>query len=356
MTTKAEGNPGITATSTKKEILDAYNSLLKAFETKAQTELKPEKAKAEKEKQEVVQTADALTTHAVIKTVNELIGETSKALSDIGVKLEAETERYNKLKRAIDIKEAELRDLFEIEKSAFALAALIEAQKQQRVTFEDEMAGRMDLLEKDISQTKAVWENQKKQYLEDLKDQKEQEDKRRRREKEEYEYKIAREREQKTNALNDEISKLDKEILDKRAEFDRQANAKEIELKEREHTVGEREKVMNELQAKVDAFSMEIQSAVNKAVDEVTMKVTSEAAKNEQLLMKGFEGEKNVLQARIDAFEQIIATQKKQIEKLTEQLEGAYGKVQDIAVRAVAGPNWQHSQPITVKPSSPEQE
>jgi uncharacterized coiled-coil protein SlyX len=116
--------------------------------------------------------------------------------------------------------------------------------------------------------------------------------------------------------------------------------------------VGEREKSMNDLQTKVDAFPKEIENSVGKAVNEVTAKLTSEAAKNEQLLLKGFEGEKNVLQARIDAFEQALATQKKQIEKLTEQLESAYGKVQDIAVRAVAGSNRQSSASSVVRPSS----
>ena len=356
MTTKAESTPGITATSTKKEILDAYNNLLKEMETKAQTELKPEKVKAEREKQEVVQTADTVGTHGVIRKVNELIGETGKALTEIAVKLEGETERYNKLKRAIEIKEAEIHDLFEIEKSAFALAALIEAQKQQKISFEDEMARRKELLEQEIHQVKASWESQKKQYAEDLRDQKEQEEKQRRREKEEYEYKIKREKEQKINALSDEIAKLEKELRDREEAFETQTKAKETELKEREQAVGEREKVMAALQASVDAFPKELERAVGKAVNEVTTKITSEAAKNEQLLMKGFEGEKNVLQARIDAFEQAMTAQKKQIEKLTEQLEGAYGKVQDIAVRAVAGSNRQSVSPMMVRPLASEQE
>ncbi len=355
MAAKAEDTPDITASSTKKEILDAYNNLLKTLQTKAQTELKPEKAKAEREKQEVVQIADALTTHNVIKTLNELISETTKALSDIAVKLEGETERYNKLKKAIEIKEAELRELFEIEKSAFTMAALFEAQKQQRATFEEEMARRKELLDQEITQTKAGWETQKKQYTEELKEQKEQEEKRRRREKEEYEYKLAREREQKINALTDEIDKLERELREKREEFDKQTKAKEVELAEREQAVSEREKAMNDLQTKVDVFASELEGAVAKAVNEATAKISAEAAKNEQLLLKGFEGEKNVFQARIDAFEQAIATQKRQIERLTEQLEGAYGKVQDIAIRAVAGTSRQNASP-GVKSASPEQE
>lgn len=352
MTTKTESAPGISATSTKKEILDAYNKLLREHETRAQTELKPEKVKAEREKQEVIQTADSVSRDGVIRKVNDLIGETGKALTEIAVKLEGETERYNKLKKAIELKEAELRELFDIEKSAFTLAALIEAQKQQRTTFEDDMARRKELLDQEINQTKTGWESQKKQYAEDLKEQKEQEDKQRRREKEEYEYKFKREKEQKTNALADEIARLDKELRDRKEEFDKQTRAKELELQEREQVVSEREKIMNDLQTRVDAFPKELERAVDKAVSNVTARITAEAAKNEQLLTKGYEGEKNVLRARIDAFEQAVSAQQKQIEKLTEQLEGAYGKVQDIAVRAVAGPNRQSAPSIVAKPSS----
>ncbi|MHC1726155.1 MAG: hypothetical protein AB9866_09145 [Syntrophobacteraceae bacterium] len=356
MATKADSVPGITATSTKKEILDAYSNLLKTLETRAQTELKPEKVKAEREKQEVVQIADTVTTQGVIRTVNGLISETSKALTEIAAKLEGETERYNKLKKAIEIKEADLREMFEIEKCAFTLAALMEAQKQQRISFEDEMARRKELLDQEIAQVKTGWESQKKQYAEELKEQKEQEEKRRRREKEEYEYKFNREKEQKINALTDEINKLDKELLEKREGFEKQTKAKEIELKEREHAVGEREKFMDDLQTKVETFPRELERAVGKAVNEVTAKITSEAAKNEQLLVKGFEGEKNVLQAKIDGFEQALASQKKQIERQTEQLENAYGKVQDIAVRAVAGSSRQNAPTMMAKPSSSEQE
>lgn len=355
MTTKADV-PGISPSSTKKEILDAYNSLLKNLEERAQIELKPERVKAEREKQEVVQTADALMTHQITRAVNELIGETGKALADIAVKLEGESERYHKLKKAIEVKETDLGELFEIEKTAFTLAALLEAQKQQRISFEEEMARRKELLEQEISQVKAGWESQKKQYAEELKDQKEQEEKRRRREKEEYEYKLAREREQKINALTDQIEKLEKELQEKREAFEKDAKAKEIELKEREQAVGEREKGMNNLQTSVDSFPMELDRAIGEAVKEVTMRLTSEAAKNEQLLIKGFEGEKNVLQARIDAFEQALASQKKQIEKLTEQLESAYGKVQEIAVRAVAGSSRQNSASMQAKQSSVEQD
>jgi len=356
MDPKGDDIPKITTSNTKKEMIEAYNQLRKAMQTQARTELKPEKVKEERERREVVQTADALTTDKVIKAVNELKSETSKALTDIAAKLEEETERYNKMRRAIEIKEKELEELFEIEKSAFALAALLEGQKQQKQVFEDEMARRKELLETEINQTRADWERQKKQHSDELKEQKEQEEKRRRREKEEYEYSFDREKEQKLNQLTDEINRLDKELQERREAFDKQTRDKESELKEREQAVAEREKIMDTLQARVDGFPKELEREVDKAVKEVTLRLTSEASKNEQLLVRGFEGEKNVLQARIDALEQVVSTQKKQIDKLTDQLEGAYGKVQDIAVKAVASSSRQSVAATPPRQFSAEQE
>ncbi|MDY0040623.1 MAG: hypothetical protein RBS57_09950 [Desulforhabdus sp.] len=348
--------PKITTSNTKKEMIEAYNKLRKALEIQAQTELKPVKAKEERERREVVEAADALTTEKVIKAVNELKSETGKALTDIAAKLEEETERYNKMRRAIEIKEKELEELFEIERSAFALAALLEAQKQQKQVFENEMTRRKELLETEINQTRTDWETEKKRHGDALKEQKEQEEKRRRREQEEYQYSFEREKELKINQLTDQISKLDKELQGKREEFDKHTRDKESELKEREQAVAEREKLMDALQARVDGFPKELERELDKAVKEVTSKLSSEAAKNEQLLVRGFEGEKNVLQARIEALEQMVASQKKQIEKLTEQLDGAYGKVQDIAVKAVAGSSRQSAVPMSMKPLSNEQE
>ena len=130
---------------------------------------------------------------------------------------------------------------------------------------------------------------------------------------------------------------MKKELADKKEEFDKQIQARENEVHKRELAITEREKIMDDLMAKVDGFPKELDLAVKKAVQEVTNRLTAESEKNEELLSKGFEGEKNVLKARIESLEQVVAVQKKQLETLSAQIENAYAKVQDIAVKAVAG-------------------
>ena len=55
----------------------------------------------------------------------------------------------------------------------------------------------------------------------------------------------------------------------------------------------------------------------------------------ETLMKKEFEGERNVLSARIQSLDETVKRQNEEISKLMRQLEKAATQVQDIAVKAV---------------------
>jgi len=346
--------PKISLSNTKKEMLEAFNLLKEKLQEKAKAELKPEKAKAEKKEKEIIETADAVASDDLIKRVNNLKAEVGKALSDVAVKLEEETERYNKIIEAIEVKNNELKEIFEIEKSAFAFAALLEAQKQGKIEFEEEMTQRKEMLEDEISSTKAEWEKEKQQYQEKLKEQKREDEKLRTREEEEYEYKFARDQELKKQKLADEIANLEKELQNKKEEHEKQISEKENELLQRDIAVSEREKLMNDLQRQVDTFPKLLEEKVAKAVTEATEKLKADGKKNEELNNKGFEGEKNVLMTKIESLENMVTVQNKQIENFNKQLENAYAKLQDVAVEAVGRSQVHHMTVSGQKSSSAE--
>jgi hypothetical protein len=337
MTAKNDDLPKIKASNTKKEMLEAFNLLKQKFQEKSETEMKPEKEKRARKEQEIVQIADIVASDSVVKRVNDLKVEIGTSLSDITGKLEEETERYNKIKEAIDIKNKELQELFEIDNSAFTLAALLESQKQKKLEFESEIEQRKKLIEDEINLTKAQWEKEKKEYLDQLEEQKKENEKIRKRQKEEYEYNFNREQEQKKSKLKDEIEQLTKNLEKKKEDFEKKVLEKEDELLQRDLAISEREKIVGDLHKRVDAFPKELETKVNQAVKEATDALKADAKKNEELIVKGFEGEKNVLMTKIESLEKVVDVQKKQIETLSKQLENAYSKVQDIAVKAVAG-------------------
>lgn len=329
--------PKITPSNTKKEMLEAYNKLVARFEEQARQELKPEKTREEKRAKEAVTAADNLTTESIASHIDSIKAAIAGELGNIAQKVESEALSYRKIKEAIAAKERELSELFEIEKSAFSLAALLEANRNQKMEFEEDMDIRRRELEEEIQTTRIRWEKEKTTYVESVKEQQKEDDKRRKREDEEYQYLFNREKEQQRHAFEDELVQLGKKLTEEQEEYDRKVDAKDNELREREDAVATREKRLDELQKSVDSFPKELDTAVKRAAAETTEKLKAEAAKNEELLIKTFEGEKNVLTARIQALEQMVAEQRKQLEILSGQLEKAYGKVQDIAVKAVAG-------------------
>jgi hypothetical protein len=311
-------------------MLEAYQTVLKQLEAQREAELKPEKKLEEKKAKEVVQIAESLSTEGVAKEISNLKIEASKTLAQISDRLEEEIAKFRAVQNAIALKEKEVQELYEIEKSAVTLAALIESQNKKRQEFESEMSEKKEALNQEIEALRAEREKEKKDYEEEKKERDTAEKKRRDREKEEYEYSFKREQKLAKDKFEDEKSKLEKEIQLKKEQM-------ESELREREKVVAEKEEELNELRKRVSAFPKEMEIAISKVVKETTEKLNLEAKNREELQKREFIGERNVLTTRIESLEKIVKEQSEQIGKLTQHLEKAYQQVQDIAVKTIEG-------------------
>lgn len=318
----------LSLSNTKQEMMEAYHSLLKQMDEKKEAELKPEKKIEEKKAREVVQVADALSSEGVVKEISTLKIETGKMLTQIGDKLEEEVNKFKAIQNAIALKEKELQEMFEIEKSALTLAALIETQNQKRQQFETEMATRKEELTQEIQTLRLEWANEKEEHEAEIKERDLAENKRRQREKEEYEYAFKRQQQIAKDKFEDEKAKLEKEIQLTRERM-------EGELKGRERIIAEKEEELNDLRKKVALFPKEMDTAVAKAAKETTERLNLEAKNREELLKKEFIGERNVLTTRIESLEKTAKEQSAQIAGLTQFLEKANQKVQEIAVKAL---------------------
>jgi len=320
----------LSMTNTKKQMIEAYNALLKQLEEKRASELKPERKLEEKKTREVVETAKTLSTEGVVKGINSLKIEINTALAQISDKLEAEVNKFQSIQKAIEGKEQEFQEVYEIERRAATLAALIETQNQKQLEFESEMASRKEELDREIKGIRVTWEKEKKDHEAQIIDRDSEEKKRRVREKEEFSYGFRREQQLAKDKFEDEKAKLEKELQLKKEQMEK-------ELTEREKAVSHRENELQELQEKVGAFSGEIKAAVDAAVRDATEKAKAEAANKLELLKKGFDGERNVLNTRIASLEKTVEEQNAQRIKLSQQLEMSYQKVQDISLKAVEG-------------------
>jgi len=320
----------LSLSNTKQEMLEAYSAILRQLEAQREAELKPEKKLEEKKAKEVTQVAESLSSEGVAKEISNLKIETSKMLAQISDRLEEEIQKFKSVQNAIALKEKELQELYEIERSAVALAALIESQNQKRQGFELEMAEKKGALSQEIEALRAQREQEKKEYEEEVRERDTAEKKKRDRDKEEFEYSFKREQKLTKDKFEDEKAKLEKEIQIKKEQMEK-------ELKAREEVIAEREEELNELKKRVAAFPKEMETAMGKAIKEATDRLTLEAKNREELQKREFIGEKNVLTTRIESLEKIAKEQSEQITKLTQQLEKAYQQVQEIAVKTIEG-------------------
>ncbi len=317
-------------TSSKKELLAAYKELQRQLQERREAEMKPEQRIREKQDRAAVETAEAIATEGIGKQVATLKAEISKVLADLSDKMDEATTKYLQVKRAVDVKEAELEEIYEIQKAASTLAALLEAQRQKREQFEADMAQRKAALEAEIAETRAAWDREKQVREAEAKEREAAEKKAREREAEEFKYRTAREKQLAKEEFEYEKARLQRELQLKREELERG-------LAEREKALREREAELAALQQRVAAFPKELDAAVTRAVKEATERLTREAAAREELLKKDAEAEQKVLSSRIEALQETVKAQAAQIARLSAQLEKSYGQVQDIAVKAIEG-------------------
>ncbi len=320
----------LTLTSTKQEMLQAYNTLVKELEVSQEGELKPEKKIEEKKNREAVQVAESLTAEGVGKEIAALKQEIGKTLTGISDQLEGEVSRFVAIRNAIAAKEKELAELYEIEKSAMSLAALIEAQNQKRQEFTSEMEEKKESLRQDIEETRTAWEKERADHDATVKERDTAEKKRQTREKEEFDYAFKREQQTSTDRFTYEKAKLEKELKDKKENL-------EQELSAREAAVAAKEAEFNDLRKQAAQHPKELETSVARAVKETSERLLAEAKSRQELMKKEAEGEHNVFTARIESLEKTTKEQSERVTALTKQLESAYQKVQDIAVKTVEG-------------------
>jgi hypothetical protein len=327
----------ISTTNTKQEMLDAYNELQQQLQEKRVEELKPEDKIEEKKAMKLVETGDSLSVDGVMKDIGNLKLEMGKVFTGLADQLQQEVSKYNAVKQAISIKEEELKEIFEIQKTASSLNALMEVQRRKRDEFEEEMAEIKEDLTREIETLRLEWEKEKKLHTLEIRERDSSESKQREREKEEYQYALQRERQLARNQFEDEKAGYEEEKARLEKEIAEKKEGMEKEFSAREESIRQSEQELKELRGKVAAFPGELEAAIAREAKVAVDRVKLEAKNREELLNKESEGERNVFTTRIAALENKVKEQSETIAKLAQQHEKAYSQVQEIAIRAVEG-------------------
>ena len=323
--------------NTKQELLDAYHEMLQQLLEKEKAQLRPEQKLKEKKEESILKAVAGISADGVIQETNKLKQEIGGMLNKLTDRLAAEVNKFDQVQLAIEIKERELKEIYEIEKATATLAALIETQRQEKLQFEEEMAHEQASLTREIEAAKLQWQKEKADHQADIKEQQEQEAKNRKRQKEEYQYEFEREQQLARDKFEDEKAKLQVEKQALENQMKALKEQAEKELSEREKQINSREKEFESLQAQVAEFPRKLEAVVTKAVEESTERIELETKYQKDLLQKEFEGQRNVLTAKIQSLEKTVQEQNEQTTKLSTQQDAAYQKIQDVAVKAIEG-------------------
>lgn len=316
--------------STKQELLDTYQTLTKDLAEKRAAELNPERQLQERKAEEALKTASALAPEGIDREIGSLKSDIGRMLAELSEKLAAEAARFKSLQQAVEAKERELQELYGIEKTAATLAALIETQNQKRAEFEIEMTKDREELAAEIQNTRIEWDKERKAHEAELRERDAAEKKARDREKEQFDYAFKRDQQAVRDKLADEKATLEKELKLKK-------ETAEKDFAERERVLVERETELATLRTRAAAFPQELEAAVAKAVQATTERLQLEAKNREGLLMKQFEGERNVLLTRNEALEKGTKELADQNARLSKQIDAAYLKLQEIAEKTIEG-------------------
>ena len=302
----------VSPTSTKSEILNAYNDLVKKIQESKQENPKAEQEK--KVKETTVENAAKLNDEEIIGAISALKLSLNSKLDKIEDDLTTERQKLAKIREAIAFEDQRLKDLYQINAGADSLAAILAAQKEKKEEFEREMADRKSELEEEIKQVKLTHDKETKLWEEKRKEAEEVLKKQRTREEEEYKYNLQLARKKDKDEYEQKKAALEKELIQKMESF-------ESGIKVREQTVVAAEKELAELRARAENFPSELEKAVQNAVKETTAQLEKEFKYERQLLLKDHEGE---IKLKSQQIESLMA----KIKDLEVQLKQAYGKAE----------------------------
>ncbi|MDZ4874254.1 MAG: hypothetical protein CLLPBCKN_003650 [Chroococcidiopsis cubana SAG 39.79] len=187
---------------------------------------KQEEADKEKNKQ-ILQTAASYTVDNIVKGLAELQLEFGGIVNGLSEKLSKETSKLDELKRAIEVETQNLQELQQIRIVADTLYILNQEHQEKLKLIEQGATTQQENLEKEITQTRKIGQQEQVEFETNLQYQNELLVKERQREVEEYQYRLAQ-----TQKINADTYQLKKRTLER--EIEEATQAKEKDWAERE--------------------------------------------------------------------------------------------------------------------------
>lgn len=323
----AEEREKISMSNTKREMLDAYQSLLKEVEAKSKENPKEEQKRVEAKK--VVDRTEALSPEELESFTREMLDTFEQSVGSLRQQLRDGYEKLRDLDETIRLKEEWIEELYAIRCNADSLSTLILAEKKQKEEARQELEETKAALEREISDTREAWSREKEQHASALKQEKADLAIERKREAEEYNYTTAQKRrEEEEDEFRARRQAEERALEEAKATFERDCEERTKQLTEAE---GELERLRT-LAAGLDA---RIDEATAEAVRTTTERLESEHRYRFDLARKEAEGELKLREQQVELLETKVRGLEAQLKEAGLKVATSEETVKDIALRAI---------------------
>jgi hypothetical protein len=236
--------------STKSEILKAYEALLSSVQS-AKADV-PKQVQEEKQRKGALEKVAGVTDDEIVKSIGSLKSNLNSSLEALQQSLTGEFKKLEDIRAAISIEKQSLEDLYSLSANTDSLTAMLLVQKEKKENFEKEMQEKVAAFAAEAAAQKEQWELEKskqkaaeKEYADDLA-------KRRQREEEEYLYNLKIKRQKEQDEYETRKLQLEKELTDTKTIFEKEIANREQALKSAEAELTELRKSNAEFPAKLE--------------------------------------------------------------------------------------------------------
>lgn len=325
--------PKMSQKDNKATILAAYHDLQKKYEEQASCTVNPSKTVIQNQKTQLVSTVDSLSED----TLNGLENTVSTALTNLVENSKNALQDYNNVVEAISVKQAELTELFGIEKAGFALAALLDAQREQKEKFKADQEADRKAQEEFMNERLAAYNADLDRVRNEITQEREEAATIQQRQLQEHEYTFKRQKQMQVDALTDELKKQQRQFDEVMTDREKELHNRESELNTRIHDFAQAEQEVASLKDQVNGIDERVKQEVKAKV--AKEKVFIERHFNNQAALKESEhsGVVSLLTSEKTAMEQKVIELQNQVTSLSSKLDGAYKELRDLASDTVKG-------------------
>lgn len=311
-------------TDTKQNILKAYKAHLDEINERMPATVSTVESANKKKVTEALTTAKLVKPQDIETQALELQKGVIAQIREVVDGLAERKAKFDELDAAITAKNKELKEVFEIEREANALSALLEAQKASREKAQEEVEEMLTSAREEAANILEQARQDADEIETKMLEKKHETEKAHERAEEEYNYSFERIKAKKMDDMNDELAQMSKS------------------LDSREEEISQREIKMNELEALVDKLTNDlaitkasIDDQIKAAKETATKSAEKSAAISANIVKSKHESELQIKDHQINSLQATVSQMREDISRLTSDLDRANSKVQAVAMQAL---------------------